>query len=270
MEEMKNFGFSPCVIAYTTLIEACCLEKDFRMVDAILQEMCAHGCQPNVVTYTIIMHSLGKAKEIQEAFMVFEKMKDNGCAPDISFYNSLIYILGKAGRVRDAKDIYQEMRKTGISPNVNTFNTLISASCDHFQVENAVELLFSMQEINCKPNIKTYIPLFKLCFKQKWVKILFYLLGHMFKKDIGIDLSTYNLLVCGLCRNDKVDLSCLFFEEMVLKGFVPKQRTYNILIEKLGRKNMSIAKLKVQRLMLQAENMKAPSFHPVDKQQCTK
>ncbi|URD73652.1 PPR repeat [Musa troglodytarum] len=195
MEEMREFGFSPCVITYTSLIEAYCLEKNFRMVDAILDEMRVHGCRPNVVTYTIIMHSLGKAKEIQEALMIYDKMKADGCAPDTSFYNSLIYILGKAGRSRDANDIYEEMCKNGISPDVTTFNTLISAACDHSQEENALKLLFSMQEVHCKPNIKSYTPLLKLCCKRKWVKILMYLLGHMFKKDISLDLSTYGLLV---------------------------------------------------------------------------
>ncbi|WOK97878.1 pentatricopeptide repeat-containing protein [Canna indica] len=265
MEEMVEFGFHPCVVTYTSLIEAYCLEKNFRMVDKILVEMRAHGCHPNVVTYTIIMHSLGKAKEIQEAFMVYEKMKADGCTPDTSFYNSLIYILCKVGRLRDANDIYEEMHKNGITPDITTFNTLISAACNHSQVENALKLLFSMQEIYCKPNIKTYSPLLKLCCKMKWVKILLYLLGHMFKQDISLDLSIYGLLVRGLCRNGKIVQSCLFFEEMVLKGFTPQQHTYNILIKELQRMNMDRAKMKIQKYMLQAESMKLPSFHPVDK-----
>ncbi|XP_042380110.1 pentatricopeptide repeat-containing protein At3g22670, mitochondrial-like [Zingiber officinale] len=107
IEEMREFGYTPCVITFTSLVEGYCLEKNFRMASAILNEMRGHGCQPNVVTYTIIMHSLAKAKEIQEALLVFEMMKDAGCAPDTSFYNSLIFLMGKSGKLRDAHHIFE-------------------------------------------------------------------------------------------------------------------------------------------------------------------
>ncbi|KAG6514537.1 hypothetical protein ZIOFF_024900 [Zingiber officinale] len=196
IEEMREFGYTPCVITFTSLVEGYCLEKNIRMASAILNEMRGHGCQPNVATYTIIMHSLAKAKEIQEALLVFEMMKDAGCAPDTSFYNSLIFLMGKSGKLRDAHHIFEQMRKNGILPDVTTFNTLISASCDYSEAENALKLVFSMQEFDCKPDIKTYTPLLKLCCKWKWVGVLLYLLGHMFKKDISLDSSTYNLLAC--------------------------------------------------------------------------
>ncbi|XP_008804966.1 pentatricopeptide repeat-containing protein At3g22670, mitochondrial [Phoenix dactylifera] len=260
MEEMRKFGFNPCVVTYTSLIEAYCMEKNFRMVDAILDEMHAHGCTPNVVTYTIIMHALGKAKETHEALKVCDKMRRDGCTPDTSFYNSLIYIVGRAGRLRDANDIYEEMCKNGISPNVNTYNTLISAACDHSQEESALKLLLKMEESSCKPNIKTYIPLLKLCCKKKWTKLLLYLLAYMCKKDVSLDLSTYTLLVHGLCQNGKLDQACLFFEEMVSKGFIPKENTYNIIIKALERGNMERVKAKVQQLMVQAQSTKQPGY----------
>ncbi|XP_020590636.1 pentatricopeptide repeat-containing protein At3g22670, mitochondrial-like isoform X2 [Phalaenopsis equestris] len=97
LEEMKAFGFAPCVITYTSLIEAYCLERDFQKAEAVVDEMRAQGCQPNVITYTIIMHSYGKVKETQAAFSVLARMKSDGCLPDASVYNSLIYTLARAG-----------------------------------------------------------------------------------------------------------------------------------------------------------------------------
>ncbi|XP_042376764.1 pentatricopeptide repeat-containing protein At3g22670, mitochondrial-like [Zingiber officinale] len=265
IEEMREFGYTPCVITFTSLIEGYCLEKNFRMACAILNEMRGHGCQPNVVTYTIIMHSLAKAKEIQEALLVFEMMKDDGCAPDTSFYNSLIFLMAKSGKLRDAHHIFEQMSKNDILPDVTTFNTLISASCDYSEAENALKLVFSMQEFDCKPDIKTYTPLLKLCCKWKWVRVLLYLLGHMFKKDISLDSSAYNLLVLGLCRNGKIEQSCLFFEKMVMTGFTPKQSTYCILIKELERKNMDRVKLKIQQCMLQVGTMKLGDFQQLYK-----
>lgn len=267
MDEMRCYGYKPCVVSYTSLVQAYCMDRDFRKVDAILDEMQNEGCPPNVVTYTIVMHALGKAKETQEALDVFEKMKRSGCIPDTSVYNSLIYILGKADRLKDARDIYEEMLKSGISPNVTTYHTLISVACDHSQEETALELLQKMEENSCKPDLKIYTPLLKMCCKKKRMKVLIYLLSDMFKKDISLDFGTYTLLVIGLSRNGKLEQSCLFFEEMVLKGMLPWRNTYGTLIEELERKKMGKSRERIQQLMLQAESMKqsADHLHALDK-----
>ncbi|PKA58269.1 Pentatricopeptide repeat-containing protein [Apostasia shenzhenica] len=261
MEEMKEYGFKPCVITYTSLIEAHCFGRDFQMVESILREMQTEKCVPNVITYTIIMHSLGKANETQAAFWVLERMKRDGCMPDASFYNSLIYILGREGRLREAYNVYEDMCKAGIFPNAATFNTLISACCSHSQEKNALKLLVEMEEkSSCKPEIKTYAPLLKLSCRRKWMRVLLFLLGHMFRRDISIDLGTYTLLVHGFCRNGKVKHACIYYEEMIWKGFVPKQHTNYLLLEALERKNMDAAKLRIQKLISKIPDMQQRSF----------
>ncbi|KAL6894075.1 hypothetical protein ACP4OV_008173 [Aristida adscensionis] len=266
MKEMEEYGFSPSVITYTSLVEAYCVEKDFQTVYSILDEMRMKGCPPNIITYTIVMHALGKAGRTQEALDAFDKVKQDGCAPDVSFYNSLIFILGRAGRLQDAKFVAEEMQRTGIPPNLTTFNTLISASCDHSQAENALKLLVKMEEQSCKPDIKTYTPLLKLCCRKQWVKTLLFLICHMFRKDITPDFSTYTLLVSWLCRNGRPAQSCLFLEEMVLKGFAPKQETFDLVLDKLDKRNMHKAKRKIQLLMVQvaARRSTAPSYRDND------
>ncbi|KAI0497860.1 hypothetical protein KFK09_021098 [Dendrobium nobile] len=256
LEEMIEFGFKPCVITYTSLIEAYCMERDFQKVEAVLDEMRTQGCQPNVITYTIIMHSFGKVKETLAAFFVLDQMKTDGCLPDASVYNSLIYIFARAGQLREAYNVYEEMHKREIFPNVTTFNTLISAACNHSQADHALKLLVKMDETSCKPDIKTYTPLLKLSCARKWMRVLLYLLGHMFKRDISLDLGTYTLLVRGLCRTGKLKQACIFYEEMILKGFIPRSHSSAILLEALERKNMVAAKSRVQKLTLKAQNMR--------------
>ncbi|KAF4363361.1 hypothetical protein G4B88_002108 [Cannabis sativa] len=70
MEDMEKNGYQPNAFTYTCFVESYCREKDFRNVDAILDEMKAKDCAPTVVTYTIIMHALGKAKQINEIAIV--------------------------------------------------------------------------------------------------------------------------------------------------------------------------------------------------------
>uniref|UniRef100_A0A5B7B8L1 PROP1-like PPR domain-containing protein n=1 Tax=Davidia involucrata TaxID=16924 RepID=A0A5B7B8L1_DAVIN len=253
LEEMENHGFRPDVISYTCFIEAYSREKDFRKVDAILEEMQQKGCPPNVVTYTIVMHALGKAKQINEALEIYEKMKQNGCIPDSSFYNSLIYILSNSGRLKDAHDVFEDMSNHGVTPDVLTYNTMIATACKHSQEENALKLLQKMEDSHCKPSLDTYHSLLKMCCRMKRIKVLSFLLSHMFKSDVSIDLGTYSLLVHGLCKSGKLEHACSYFEEMVLKGFVPKDSTYKMMIEELEKKGMEKAKKGIEELMLQAK-----------------
>ncbi|XP_057959674.1 pentatricopeptide repeat-containing protein At3g22670, mitochondrial [Malania oleifera] len=252
MEKMGKHGFHPDAVSYTSLIEAHCRDKDFRKVDAILEEMQEKGCPPNAVTCTIVMLALGKAKEINKALEVYERMKRNGCVPDAPFYSALIYILSRAGRLKDAGDLFEDMKKQGLPPDVRAYNTMISVACHHSQEETALKLLRQMEEVSCKPELKTYAPLLKMCCRKKRIKVLNFLLEHMLKNNVSIELGTYSLLVHALCKSGKVGHACMFFEEIVSKGFIPKDCTYKLLTKELERRSMVKEKGQIEMLMLQA------------------
>ncbi|KAH1114750.1 hypothetical protein J1N35_008128 [Gossypium stocksii] len=257
LNEMNEHGFRPCTVSFTCFIEAYCREKDFRNVDAILDEMKEKGCRPNAVTYTIIMHARGKAGEIGKALEVYEMMKKDSCLPDSAFYSSLIFILSKAGRLKDADEIFKDMVKQGVKPNALTYNTMISSACGHSLEEKALKLLKRMEEDSCKPDISTYAPLLKMCCRKKRMKVLNFLLSHMLNNDVSIDHTTYTLLVRGLCNSGKLEQACAFFEEMVLKGMIPKGSICTMLIEKLEKEDMIEAKQKIQDLV---PNVKEPKI----------
>ncbi|KAH7844893.1 hypothetical protein Vadar_032745 [Vaccinium darrowii] len=252
MKDMESHGFSPDVISYTCFIEYYCHEKDFRKVNEILQEMEEKGCPPNSVTYTIVMHALGKAKEINEALKVHEKMKQRGCVPDCSFYSSLIYILSKAGRLKDAREVFDDMSKQGVSPDVVTYTTMMATACEHSQEDNALNLLREMEKNGCKPDLRTYTPLLKMCCRKKRMKVLSFLLNHMFENDVSLELGTYSLLVLGLCKSGKLEHACMFYEAMVLRGFVPNDCTSDMLRKELEKMGMEKAKARIGELIVQA------------------
>ncbi|ESQ47591.1 hypothetical protein EUTSA_v10020419mg [Eutrema salsugineum] len=249
MDLMKVAEFAPDVVTYTSFVEAYCREGDFRRVDEILKEMRENGRKPNVVTYTIVMHSLGKSRQVAEALGVYEKMKEDGCVPDAKFYSSLIHILSKTGRFKDAAEIFEDMTNQGVARDVLVYNTMISAAVHHSRDEMALRLLKRMEEESCSPNVETYAPLLKMCCQKKKMKLLGVLLHHMVKNDVSIDVATYILLIRGLCMSGKVEEACLFFEEAVHKGMVPRDSTCKLLVEELEKKGMAEAKLKIQSLV---------------------
>ncbi|KAI3459410.1 hypothetical protein Pfo_016073 [Paulownia fortunei] len=257
IDDMKKHGFCPDSVTYTNFIEAYCREKDFRKVNATLEEMQKDGFRPSVVTYTIMMNALAKAKETNKAMEVYEQMKQNNCSPDASFYNVFINALSRAGRLKDSDAVFEDMSKQGVAPDVSTYNTLIFIAAQNLQEEKALNLLLKMEENQCKPDINTYAPLLKMCCRLKRMKVLSFLLSHMFKNDVSLDPGTYSLLVSRLCRNGKLDRACSFFEELVLKGFVPMDCTYEILIKALEKKGMHNEKQQIEEVMSRA---KQPGF----------
>ncbi|XAR49078.1 hypothetical protein NMG60_11032133 [Bertholletia excelsa] len=252
MGDMVELGFQPDVFSYTCFVEAHCLDKNFHKVDAILEEMKEKGCPPNSVTYTIVMHALGKAKEYNRVLEIYEKMKQSGCVLDSFFYSSLVYSLSKAGRLKDAREIFEDMSNQGVSPDGLTYKTMITAACEHSQEENALELLRHMGESHCKPDLSIYAPLLKMCCRKKRMKVLSFLLNHMFENDVSLDLGTYSLLVHGLCKSGLIEHACSFFEEAVLRGFIPQDCTYAMLMKELESKGMKKAKQQIEQLMFQA------------------
>lgn len=259
MEEMQKSGICPDVVSYTSFVDAYCHEKNFRKVNEILEEMQENNCPPNVVTYTIIMHARGKAKEIDEALAISETMKKNGCAPDVAFCSSLIFILGKAGRLKDAQDVFQDMPNQGLIPDVLTYRTMITSACHHLQEEKALKLLQKMEENHCSPDLETYMPLLKMCCRLKRMKMISFLLSHMLRNDVSVGLGTYVVLIRGLCNSGKLEHACSFFEEAVLRKFIPPEGIYNDLVKKLEEKGMGKAKKRIEELMSLAKQQQTES-----------
>lgn len=80
------------------------------------------------------------------------------------------------------------------------------------------------------------------------MKVLAFLLDHMFKSDVCPDVGTYTILINELCKVEKSELTCLFFEEMVQTGFRPLESTYKLLMKLLDKKGMETAKEQIETM----------------------
>lgn len=242
IQEMKGHGCHPCVISYSTIIEFYCRKYNFGKVYEMLDEMQAQGCPPNVVTFTSVMCFLTKSEEFEEALQIAERMKSVGCSPDTLFYNSLIHTLGRAGRVQEAVHVFEvEMPLYTVSPNTSTYNSMIALFCHHGQEQKALNLLTKMEISGvCKPDVQTYYPLLKACFRLGEIdSCLSRLLDDMVKRHhLSLDLSTYSLLIHGLCRANKCEWAYNLFEEMIGQDIKPRYQTCRLLFDEVKEKHM--------------------------------
>ncbi|KAM7487186.1 hypothetical protein LguiB_024670 [Lonicera macranthoides] len=258
IQEMKGHGFRPCVISYSTIIQSYCFQCNFQKVYELLDEMQAQGCPPNVVTYTTIMCALTKSEEFEEALQIVERMKLVGCKPDTLFYNALIYMLGRTGQVREALHVFEvEMPKIGVTPSTSTYNSLIAMLCHHAQEEKALNVLSDMDgSPYCAPDVQSYHPLLKLCFRTgKTDGLLCKLLhGMVNTHHISLDLSTYTLLIHGLCRANKCEWAYLLFKDMIGQEIRPRYQTCRLLLDGIKQKNLYDAAEQVEEFMKQMKS----------------
>lgn len=240
IQEMKGHGCRPCVISYSTIIQSYCRQSNFVKVYEILDDMKAQKCPPNIVTYTTIMSYLVKSGEFDEALEIPERVKLDRCKPDTLFYNALIYTLGKANKLEEAIYVFEvDMPKIGIDPNVSTYNTMITILCHYGEYSIAFDVLEQM-EISpfCKPDAQSYYPLLKSCFKTGKIDSLSRLLDDMVNKHhISLDMSTYTLLIHGLCRANKFEWAYRLFDEMIGHDIKPRYKTCRLLLDEIQLRN---------------------------------
>ncbi|KAI5679328.1 hypothetical protein M9H77_10278 [Catharanthus roseus] len=250
IQEMKGHGCRPCVISYSIIIQSYCQQSNFSRVYELLDEMKDQNCTPNVVTFTTIMCSLTKSERFEESLQILERIKATGCKPDTLFYNALLHTLGRAGQVDKAIHVFKvEMPKIGVPPNTSTYNTMIAMFCHRKQERKALEFLKDMENSpRCKPDVQSYYPLLKSCFRaEDNHSFLSKLLDDMTgKHHLSFDLSTYTLLIHGLCRANETGEAYNLFLEMIGQGITPRYRTCNLLLDELKQKNMHAASERVE------------------------
>ncbi|XP_038891499.1 pentatricopeptide repeat-containing protein At3g04130, mitochondrial [Benincasa hispida] len=253
LEEMKGHGFRPCVISYSTIIRFYCRHYNFSKVYELLDEMDAQGCPANVITYTTIMDSLTKSEEFEEALQIAERMKSAGCELDTLFYNCLIHTLGRAGKVREVIHVFEvEMPSKSVLPNTSTYNSIISIYCHHAQEQKAMKLLEEMEKSGlCKPDVRTYHPLLKSCFRTGKIDyVLSKLLEEMiYKHHLSLDISTYSLLIHGLCRANRCEWAYQLFEKMIDQDIKPRYLTCQLLLDEVKQKNMNEVADRIKDIM---------------------
>lgn len=240
IQEMKGYGYPPCVISYSIIIQSYCFVKSFDKAYELLKEMKDQGCPPNIITYTTIMSFLVKSEEYEEALRIAdEARRTHECKPDTLFYNVLITALGKANRLEEAVSVYKvEMVKAKAKPSTSTFNSMIMIFCHHKLEDKALGVLRELEGSSvCKPDAQTFHPLIKSCLRNGKLDLLRILLDKMvYRHLIGFNLATYTLLIHGLCRVDECEWAYQLFEEMISKDIMPSKHTFQLLLDEIKQK----------------------------------
>ncbi|KAK6775552.1 hypothetical protein RDI58_026553 [Solanum bulbocastanum] len=159
-------------------------------------------------TVTCLIKCLGEEGLVNEALTTFYRMKQFHCKPDVYAYNTLIFALCRVGNFKKAKFLKEQMELPGFRcpPDVFTYTILISSYCRYGM------------ETGCRKAIRRRI----------WEA------NHLFRvmlfKGFIPDVVTYNSLINGCCKTNRIGRALELLDDMVKRGVVPNRITYNSFI----------------------------------------
>ncbi|KAK8671948.1 hypothetical protein V6N13_038529 [Hibiscus sabdariffa] len=175
-----------------------------------LKEMssCENGRLVTTSTVTCLIKVLGEEGLVNEGLACFYRMKQFHCKPDVVAYNMIIHALCRVGNFNKARFLLEQMELPGFRcpPDVFTYTILISSYCK-----------FSMQT-GCRKAIRRRL----------------YEANHLFRemlfKGFVPDVVTYNCLIDGCCKTNRIERALELFEDMNKRNCVPNRITYNSFI----------------------------------------
>ncbi|CAO2819670.1 unnamed protein product [Amaranthus hypochondriacus] len=160
------------------------------------------------MSITCLIKCLGEQGLVNEAFHAFCRMRQFHCKPDVYAYNTIILALCRVGFFKKAKSLLQKMELPGFQcqPDTYTYTILISSYCKYaMQIGSRKAIRRRIWEAN---------HLFRL----------------MLFKGFVPDIVTYNSLIDGCCKTNRIERALELFDDMKKRGCVPNRITYDSFI----------------------------------------
>ncbi|TPX65066.1 hypothetical protein SpCBS45565_g05469 [Spizellomyces sp. 'palustris'] len=264
-EEMLRLGHQPTLVGVPAIIKACGKTGDIEQAEAMLKRLNSLGLQPSVDIYAALIHLYAKAGRRAIAMEYFDRMISIGLQPNVAVYTILIDAYYRAGDQLTVRHLQKLMNLAGIEPDVVLYGTLIAGAARMGDFEEVVILFNQLTQRAIQPNDITYdgflagcahhvepeaigrsVDAMRRAGAEPGVRALNSLLIALGKKGYidrastllmawkksGRDVNTvnYNTLLKIYAKVLGVSRALELMEGLILTGFKPNVRTFNILL----------------------------------------
>ncbi|PHT45044.1 hypothetical protein CQW23_14202 [Capsicum baccatum] len=207
-------------IKLNILVNSFCSLKQVGFGFGVLGGMLMRGYSPNVVTISALIKGFFVENEVDEAVRLFKKMVGMGYRPRVKMWGTLINGLCGSGNAERAFVLHKEMLKGNVlfRPNLVLYSMIIDGLCKEGKIEEASRLLDLMVQRGEKTDSVTYNTLMDgFCFEREVdnAKQLFVMAAKGEEWDV---------------IRGKLEDATKLFESLSLKGLVPTDVTYSIMI----------------------------------------
>ncbi|KAK9141716.1 hypothetical protein Syun_011116 [Stephania yunnanensis] len=233
-DEMSQRGCSIDVIAYNALLEALCKGGKVDEAFRLFREMGSRDLKPNACTYSIFIRAACRANDVNSAMRVLDRMRRYDLEPNVFTYNGILKLLCKNQKVDEAYQLLDEMVERGVSPDIWSYNVIQAHHCDHNEVNKSLRMIRRMEKEGCLPDRHTYNMALKMLIRVGRFDRTMELWESMEKRGFYASVSTYAVMIHGLCRKKgRLEDACNYFEMMIDEGIPPYSCTCELLKEHL-------------------------------------
>ncbi|XP_051150438.1 putative pentatricopeptide repeat-containing protein At1g16830 [Andrographis paniculata] len=194
---MIVLGVPISVAAWSILINGFCKLGKIELAACLLDKMVKVGCSPNIVTCTSLIKGLLEHNMLEKAYEILGILELKGCFPDLVLCNVLINCFSKMGQYTDALEVFSCLGELRLTPDVYTLSSIVSTICLSRQYE-LLPLLIS---------------------------------GH----SIQPDLVVCNCLLSYFCKAGYPTGAVEFYNDMLVRGFLPDKYTFAGVLSALCR-----------------------------------
>ncbi|KMS99258.1 hypothetical protein BVRB_2g046940 [Beta vulgaris subsp. vulgaris] len=266
--KQKNIDLHHSV--YSHIIKGYCQEKRFSEALRTFDKIRAQTLSLSQDALLLLIPKLCKVNRLKEAVALKDAVLKNHPSAFFSLHNALIIGCCRANIVVEAEGLFLEILLKNIHPDDEVINALLQAHCQSSDLKTANELLCFMVKRKMGLSLSSYRDfLYLLCkkgmFHSAWsLKSLMLVenkspysiihniyifqlfktgkcllvdafLGELEESGLQLDEVGYNFLVHGFSVCKDMTKSIKFFNEMILKGLKPSNRSLRAAIGYLCR-----------------------------------
>ncbi|XAR73403.1 hypothetical protein NMG60_11007361 [Bertholletia excelsa] len=233
-DEMLERGCSIDLLAYNSTLQSLCKGGNVAEAYRLFEEMRSKGLKPDAFTYSIFIHAACDANDLHSAFRVLDRTRRYNLVPNVYTYNRIIKELCKNDKVENVYLLLDEMTERGVRPDIWSYNAILAFHCDRNEVNMALRLISRMDQCSCQPDRHTYNMALKMLIRVGQFNRVHEVWDGMESRGFYPSVSTYAVMVHGLCKKKgKLEDACRFFEMMIDEGIPPYTSTCELLRNRL-------------------------------------
>lgn len=224
--KLPNFTHSQST--YRALIHKLLTFRRFHTVQHLLDEMPKSiGLPPDESIFLTIIRGLGRARMIRDVIKVLDLVTRYGKNPSLKIFNSILDVLVKEDIDLARKFYRKKMMGAGVQGDDYTYGILMKGLCLTNRIGEGFKLLQVIKSRGLQPNVVIYNTLLHaLCNNGKVGRARSLMNEIKEPNDV-----TFNVLICGYCKEDNFVQALVLLEKSFSLGFVPDVVTVTKVVE---------------------------------------
>ncbi|KAL0912878.1 hypothetical protein M5K25_016291 [Dendrobium thyrsiflorum] len=229
VELMGNFGMRPNEKTFHVLIHGFSMQGRLDKAVELFEKMKGLGLNGDLPLLSVLIEGLCEGKELKRALSLYKEMKVVGINPDLLLARKMISTICAEGDFITANQLFEEEGEIlDLDSLVSLYNAVLDGLVRRDDAEWAYTLLKAMMEPPTSPAQHLIFLEDAGCESESSGNTMFKI-----KKTAQPNVESFGIVICGLCRTQKIDIALVLMRDMIAMGCKGKILIYNDMISEL-------------------------------------